>query len=80
MIKRHLEALAEFNEQALADALEEEGDRQAAADNDDEGSVRSQDNMSRVSGGSVEGIKELNEDNEEEDEVEDLIVRSQRYM
>ena len=35
--------------------------------------------MSGVSGGSVEGIKELNEDDEEEDKVEDLIVRSQRY-
>ena len=32
--------------------------------------------MSGVSKGSVEGIKELNEDDEEEDEVEDLIVRS----
>ena len=38
--------------------------------------MQSQDNMSRVSGGSVEGIEELNEDDEEEDEVEDLIVRS----
>ena len=35
--------------------------------------------MSGVSGGSVEGIKELNEDDEEEDQVEDLIVRSRRY-
>ena len=35
--------------------------------------------MSGVSGGSVEGIKELNEDNEEEDKVEDFIVHSQRY-
>ena len=41
--------------------------------------MRSQDNMSGVSGGSVKGIKELNEDDEEEDKVEDLIVRSQRY-
>ena len=79
MIKRHLEALAEFDEQALADALEEEGDRWAAADDDDEGSVQSQDNMSGVSGGSVEGIKELNEDDEAEDKVEDLIVCSRRY-
>ena len=71
--------LAEFDEQALADALEEEGDRQAAVDNDDEGSVWSQDNISGVSGGSVGGIEELNEDKKEEVKVKYLIVCSQRY-
>lgn len=76
LIKRHLEALAEFDEEELEAALVD-GDRQAAIEDEDDLSVQGNEEGSvAMSVGSVQGAES---DNDEEEEVEDLIVRGRKY-
>ena len=76
LIKRHLEALAEFDEEELEAALAD-GDMQAAVDEEDEHSVLGKGDESVDM--SVGSVGEPESDNDEEEEAEDLIVRSRKY-
>ena len=76
LIKRHLEALAEFGEEELETALLMEGYMQAAVD-DNESSVegQQQDSVDMSLGSAGDG----EEEESDRDEQENMIVRSHKY-